>query len=557
MFKELGINENKKTEAQENNNSPQKGAESKWKMADAEKMSVDTKAFLERAQDLETFLNKLQQGLGAEFIKNLIEREIYYDEYSKLKKDEGLSINEETPETLKLENKYDNIIRRALLIFCGDIGKDENFKKMLDDFFEKKYNLKESNKKELENIHQLILNGLPAENIILNDPIPPGTIFNSALELDKIKKLPKEEKEAALDEYKRKLAYQRIGLVQTQEMLSTIIENNPDITKDKLMREFEEFQHQYGFDDNQKKKAENIIDKYLTRHKAIEEIAAKHPDGKSLFKFICGVSPSGEVEIIKTPMTLMLRCHNTQDYNTIFQAGRPQEKKIYSELPLSKGVNKKYAGGISELEGAISAESTTIKAFLDQSVLKHEEQHAIYRFFNMSAVTDKKIIAKDFLSAPDENKKLILKKYLRDIRKEFENDLKDEILAFIKGQRGDDFLGYFKKDKKLLAKFQEKGGCYDYMRDIKENWANTFAEEMHMAGGSDKAKYLEMAREASKQILEDEYNNLIEESLGLVLKREELSSREALVALLSQEPLGNWKKLIERLKSAKQISHFE
>ncbi len=134
-------------------------------------------------------------------------------------------------------------------------------------------------------------------------PIEPDEIFNPEKELSEIKIASKKERKQKLQEFKEKLAYQKEGLARTQEELTNIIRENPDIAWRELYGKTLDLLVKYGADE-QKDKVRKILSNYHWRHLAIKEAREKFPDENQLFEAVFGRPPRGKIEVIEGPVTL-------------------------------------------------------------------------------------------------------------------------------------------------------------------------------------------------------------------------------------------------------------
>ena len=264
---------------------------------------------------------------------------------------------------------------------------------------------------------------------ISNPPIGPEEVFNPENELAQIKAMTKEERQKKLQEYKEKLAYQKEGLARTQEELTNIIRDNPDISWPELHERALGLLQKYGAD-AQENRIEDILNRYYWRHQAIKEAREKFPDENKLFEAVFGRPPRGKIEVIEGPVTLYFRCHSIKDYALISK----QTFLDYRNPSWSERRTSRMEGGVSistslvpNLQGTIIAERARGKFNDDQKkVYIHEEQHAIKRLFDERPV--KKLEFHETGGSLIEQFR-IKRERIAELR------VKDEILAFMKDGR--------------------------------------------------------------------------------------------------------------------------
>lgn len=364
-------------------------------------------------------------------------------------------------------------------------------------------------------------------------------VFDPRLELEKIKKLPREEKREALDEYKEKLAEQKEGLADLQKILIKKIRENPDLPWAEGKEVIEEMARVHKMTEAQKDYAKRIFGNYRSRHQKIKEVRKKYSDDKELYKAAFGKEPEGKVEIIEGPMTLYFRCYDTKDYaliyRLVFLLNRELTEEDIEAANLSGGASVPYSL-IPELEGAVIVENsqkTPVTHIF--GTYSHEEQHVINKFFQEE---ETRASLGRFKFKDPERARLLFTRYFRLLREPAEDRAKDEILAYLKN--GTSVESILRK----LTKAEKEGGIYDYLKIIKER-----SVEEVLSHFQKKPEYLQIGQIAASEVLEKEYVDLLKQGLEAFgkLTKEIGYSTDRAMALLITEPLIKWPKVVRRL----------
>ncbi|MFH1193579.1 MAG: hypothetical protein V1661_01135 [bacterium] len=411
------------------------------------------------------------------------------------------------------------------------------------------------------NIEAAILSYLEEEK--QDSPIRPGEKFNPETERQKLWKLQGEERAAALEEYKEKLAFQKEGLAMMQSELIRKIDKNPDLSAEEAGDFVKEFIKNYGLTRGQVMTAGRIFSAYQKKHAAVEKIFSEHPDVQDLYATLFGAKPKGKIEIIKDPMTLYFRCYNPEDYARIYF----QQKLIAEgERPLTQAEIKKIKGHggasigvarIAELNGTLIAENAKGRPFDEKSLDTHihEKQHAMQRLLTEEGNDDFLYID---IEAGDGEEKINaeFRKHIETTKANIEEMAKQEILAYIRGGqivsegRGEVIM------EKLLKK-KESGGTYDY---FSEDRGRVLEVQEELCAKGD----ITMPKERLKQIVEkalDEiydkkkYEQTVKRGIGAFIKLwrgfKEGSAAdyymEKIIAFLAREPLWKWPSVARRL----------
>ena len=164
----------------------------------------------------------------------------------------------------------------------------------------------------------------------LRDNLPIERVFSPEDELAEIKTLPREQKREALMVFKENLARQREALAACRVFVERSIEFNHDIPREKLIALIEKFGAQYGFNDQQKQTAAQLIDGYYENRQKVLEIREPFPDDYQLINELTGVNLERDerIDVSVGPMTIDIRADG---FNTA-RLYNKTEKPVASSL---------------------------------------------------------------------------------------------------------------------------------------------------------------------------------------------------------------------------------
>lgn len=399
--------------------------------------------------------------------------------------------------------------------------------------------------------------------------------FDPYLDLKKIRHFTPEEKKKLsikegneikkqrFTEFKEQLAKQKEGIAELQIKLEKQIRENPDVSVTDLLKTVGQKAPEHRLSTRQIGIFLNVFCDYREKHRAVELYREQYKDDKQLFEACFGHSPKGKIEIIKGPMTLYFRCHNEEDYALIYSQKFGLDEKIeehdIQKANMSGGFHISSAN-IPKLKGIITAENSKGHLFDERAreVFIHEEQHAIKELFEEGKFRGNYFSLFAIEDFSKEESQKALEDYLRDRKDTFGERAKDEILAYLKGERmsPNEILN-------TLLRKKEKGGLYDYYKE----WYEKYGEE-------EKNKIIERLKERKtltriKKILGQGPDKFIDKTMNKILVREyhqDISramivirrlqgrgfSNEKIIKLLITEPLGDWLKVVRRLKEVEK-----
>lgn len=374
--------------------------------------------------------------------------------------------------------------------------------------------------------------------------------FAPAEELAKIKKAPKEKRPRLLSEFKEKWRQQKEGLAKVQELMIGRIRENPDMPLKELYEEAMKTAAPYNLSFEQKTRIGFILFNYAEKHREVEKIRKKYPDDTDLYAAVFGKKPDGKIEVIKGPMTLFFRAYNINDYAYIYTQAFMENRK----LTLKDVFAARRTGGVSlgnslikGLEGTIIAQNIEEEIHPNSAqnqagtnaILVHEEQHAIKRLFP-EYVNNQKLWKLDeemmdlaLGGAGRTEMENFIKYSFRKDREDMEIEAKNEILAFLK----EEF--YWPKEVfHILTKKQKEGGSYDYFAASQRPERIDFIAKLSNAP----------VHEIAEDVYKTEYHRLIKEGIDAFTElRKSGYSTEETIALLINEPLAKWEKVVKRL----------
>lgn len=376
-------------------------------------------------------------------------------------------------------------------------------------------------------------------------PIAHGEVFDSSVALGEIHAAPRKERKQLILELKDKLAYQQVGLGKMREDMWDLLQHQGAVNLEKMRGIADEYSAKYGFDEFTRDMIDDTLEKVDERSLVLDKAAEKYPTGESFFRaMVQGQAPVGEVEIIYTPITAFLRCHNVRDYAALYYGGKRTPDSMndheLSVAGLSRGCAL-YNAPIPGLEDAVSVENVSgDDKVVSKKTLIHEEQHILHRMipeFEESHL-DYMNRNKKYEEMDDSEFRTVIRRNVRSRRTENEARAKDEIMAYLKdGRPSDDIY-------QTLLKPEEEGGLYDYF--------NTVVGNMHIILSEGKLfpkDRTPIVEEIIQDVFKTEYAQLLDDALRAVdtLRFKNGMSVEQVLGMLAHEPLRTWPKVVGRI----------
>ena len=373
------------------------------------------------------------------------------------------------------------------------------------------------------------------EEHVQENPVING-VFSPEAELDRIKSLPKEQRREALAGFKENLARQRKAWANCRLFIERSIEFYDEIPREGLMEIVEKFGAYYGFTEEQKLSARELIDQYYKHHQKVREMRQKFPNNADLVKELTGLNfdTPEEFDVSVGPMTIDIE---TNEIN----GGRLYENSENPVIGYSFGAFASQSAGNDPTYYIVLNNDwrKRAKGYGDPSgkqMRQHEYEHQKHKLFR--AVFEKDLIGdferdymwRNYIQEQDpERKKITLEDFFRREQEVGLDRAKDEITAYLAGGRRLEMLLV-----QLVDLFFNKQGNYDYLAYLRD-YAPMKTDQLF--------------QEVSEKILVQEYRSIIEKavkSLGELINKGKYSSKEA-IALLTDKSLSDWPKTIERL----------
>lgn len=369
--------------------------------------------------------------------------------------------------------------------------------------------------------------------------------FYPPREVRKVRKLSRNERKEQLPLLKERLQAYIASHAKLQEAISAEICANPDGAIEDLYAIADAAVERGEISSEDRDDIDHIVDGYDLKHRAVWQTRMEHPRDNELYSHLFGVLPFGRVEVVTGPMTLYFRCYDERDYARIrlqkFSAGAEVSKEDIREANKSGGVHL-WAAPFEELNGTITAENSS--QYRDQERLSfftrtHEEQHAINQLLSdeIRSREPKEIFNPAiFNECGKEERKLLLRRYLRWWREVAEMMARDEILAYYKEDQNSLY-----DISQFLIKPTHEGGIYDYMH--KEKRIELAQALMEHLG----EKHKDLIRQCVSDVLVDDYHKLFKKSIDAVEVLSNSYTREQTIAILQRTPLNKWHKITMRL----------
>jgi len=400
---------------------------------------------------------------------------------------------------------------------------------------------------------------LPFAEVAQEEKEPERKVFDPKQALEAVIATPKEERRLALEDYKSKLAWQRKGIAEVQAKAVDAIRANPNMSEEEFAQLFNTEATKFEASEEQLNHAKEVFETYQAKHQAVEKVWMEHETNAELFKAAFAAVPKGDVEVIKGPMSLYFRLRNGEDYALLnsfefFKDVPNITPEMVERGKTSEGMMLSHCM-IPELSGVVLVENAKNKPFdkSAQDTYVHEEQHAMTNLFKKdfdapSLETHGRVLLASFGEAKTpEEKDELLKNFSRSYR---------GLLRGVRGELADqrakgEILSYAKDGtslEEILTKLTQ-GERYNYMPKVEEHFSDT--EERLVKSGlpQDIAHGLLAVNGVEKfHILGDEYQQVLEEGVGAYKTlREQGYKEEAIRAILLEEPLARWGKVVGRM----------
>ncbi len=284
---------------------------------------------------------------------------------------------------------------------------------------EKKLGCEWGKDKNLEKIGKVLLREF--QDLLSENPPLKGE-FCPQKEIQKIKKLSRQERKEALNIFKNKLERQRDGWASCRVFLERIIEFDNDPPRDYLLEWVHLFGKNYGFTESHYNLTEKIIDAfYKEREKCLEFLNRYHDNlHKAASKLTRTKLNKEEIDVTAGPVSINITADG-KEYNKI------NEKEKLSRDTLGFFKTDLFTEiGYAVIKGGRESKKTKT----------HEEEHAknrlLFRFLHGEGdvATEKIFLEIDLKKEKDEEKReKIFKKYIKLFQREALLRAKSEITA--------------------------------------------------------------------------------------------------------------------------------
>jgi len=381
-------------------------------------------------------------------------------------------------------------------------------------------------------------------------------IFDPVFELENIKQTTNHaERRQKIKEYKVKLTEQKERIATMQDLLINFIRQNPDVPLDELSQKLEKMGGNLNLADWQIEIGRKILIEYDRRHNLIKELKKQYPDEQELFYFLFGWKPEGKIEFSEEPITIVMGCHNFNDFARLFSTGGRYEAILEVKKEKKDELREIVGGYLFHMKDPYGGLAIVFNkaqwAHKEKTTIVHEEQHAIYSLFN-KILTKKQYLPVLKKESPMDENLDQLKIYLHSYLLFCEEYAADEVLAYFR-QINPERLGRLFE---YLTKAEESGGIYDFCSKsersaLVESCCDEIKEKLELTPSEDLQSKIEKIVE---EIFVVEYRRHLQEGIRAMALLKDLNfSDEETIAFLSTELLSQWPRTVNRLIEQRQL----
>jgi len=361
-------------------------------------------------------------------------------------------------------------------------------------------------------------------------------VFDPEEELANVRKSSKEDRNDKLREFGEKYLYQKRGTAIIQENIINQIKKNPKLSTEEILNRNEKQFAKFGLTELQRDHFAKILNRYEDKHESIKSFTEQFANTEEMFEAIFNQKPKGEVALVMGPTSIGFKCSDPEDFA---KAADPSENMDFGST--SDGVRFSDVG-IAGLEGSvILINENLIKSDNGNiaSVIEHEQQHTINSLFYEEVYDRGKLddMYDDATTEKDEqNKELLLNRYLREVRHLTEQRVADELIAMYKEYSNPSIV------KELMLKSAEDGGAYDYFKNVKSGRKKQLVESMGVENE-------ELIDNSLIEIFEKEYAKLISDAVDAIyhIPTSRKASKDFVIANFQNESLRKWSKVSNRI----------
>lgn len=347
--------------------------------------------------------------------------------------------------------------------------------------------------------------------------------------------LSPQNKQDKLSELKERLATQKIGIAEINLYLEEKATNNSQIDLTALKSFFEEKTAKYKLAPFQVERHRLLFREVEKRITLMDYYGKRFENlsSKDTFKALFGFEPLGETEIERRGLCFCVYCSNPSDYTNIY-AGKAQgetKERLKKTADSTGGCANVYTV-LPELQGAIVAVKGSKEDDFRDEIAIHEEKHSLNNLAEIVQNLDKRwyLQEREYHQAEDNEK---LRMFFINKSNYCNERAKDEALAYLKsGEHPVVILNRLEEKK-------DEGGLYDYFRD--ENIYPIFQELKDI--------YSKEKLESMQNIFFKKYRSDVKGTVECLLGLDDFGfSPEFAISIFQSEKLGNWPKVLKRLK---------
>jgi hypothetical protein len=355
--------------------------------------------------------------------------------------------------------------------------------------------------------------------------------FDAKAELDRLKKLSKEERKTEIAKYKKTLQEQREAMTEFRNDVEQTLTAHPDTPKDELFKKLDKYQKRHRFTSQERTIVGSLLTDFQTNRKKVLDLRDQFDDDRLLVNHVTekNFEEGADLRVEVGPMNITIFASEAE--LDIFDPEGKRKDLAPDGTGIPKesvrhGVSFRNADGIPVI--VVNKESPEL-----QATIAHEQQHVINKLFRGKfdkeiSTTEQRIFLADYEQETDSEKKdVLLTNFMKARRHNAYNRVKDEMFAFLTQSP-------FPADN--LKKWFNPGAgyLYDYLQPIRD-----------ADNGDDKYKKL------SDQILIKEYKEQVIKAITIVEDLTKIYKPKEIIALLSDVPLEDWSKAAARIYQEK------
>lgn len=211
--------------------------------------------------------------------------------------------------------------------------------------------------------------------------------------------------------------------------LLTSFAENPDITKEELMRRVGEYSKEHRLAGPNLGRAVGIVNRFCQTRDLVKSVREQYPDDRALFEHTFGFSPQGEVQVIMGTIDIAFYIPNIDD-RARAHTGNAQREDRTARTAAGAVLNRVADPSLSGLVIALEYKDTP-------DVLDHERQHVVNNhILRMRELRDSNNETLDTMSERIKiggNPETAISSFLDSLRATRLRHASDEIIAFFAG----------------------------------------------------------------------------------------------------------------------------